>query len=177
MKSLRCNCNREIFTWWDAKVKALGRLPGRQHFEPAEFRQYLAHVFLVDVLPGPQFHYRLHGGYIVDLLGSNFTGKRVGEETYGPYWQTIHDVYLHVAARRLPTATRQRVRHRNGFDVEVEVVHLPLAHDGSHVDMVLGTLERCDSKLSPGHVTVADEPLEWTIIHPDDAMQVAGQAS
>lgn len=173
MKSLRCNCNREIFTWWDGKVRELGCLPGRQHFEPSEFRRYLPHVFLVDVLPGPEFRYRLHGGYIVELWGSNFTGKCVGEETYGRHWPAIHDVYVHVVTRRLPTATRQRVRHLNGFDVEVEVVHLPLARDGRTVDMVLGTLERCDSKLSPGHVAVADEPLEWTIVHPDDAMRAA----
>ncbi len=157
-----------MLDWWNAKRSALGALPGRQHVEPESFKPFLAHVFMTDVEPGPAFRFRLHGGYMVDLWGHNFTGKLIGPETFGTRWRDVHDCYVRTMRGASPIATQEVVRHTSGFDIEVEVIHLPLARNGVDVDMVIGTVERTDRRWEPGMMPPAGTATEWTVLSAAD---------
>jgi hypothetical protein len=152
-----------IHDWWSACRTELGCLPGRQHVEPEKFRPFLSHVFMVDVEPGPVFKFRLHGTYMVNLWGRDFTGKSIGPETFGSRWRDVHECYQRTIRAKAPIATQEVVRHSSGFDIEVEVVHLPLAANGNDVDMVIGTVERTDYRWNRGAMPPEGTAKEWTI--------------
>lgn len=152
-----------ILSWWQSKRLEIGLIPGRQHFLPEEFKSFLSHVFIIDVEPGPQFRFRVHGTYLVDLVRRDFTGKLIGPELFGPGWRDIFDRYQRTVSARSPSVTRQMVSYPSGYDQEIEVVHLPLAKNGVDIDMVIGTVE----KMGIEHEKVSrfgeNAPVDWTL--------------
>lgn len=152
-----------ILDWWNARRREIGALPGRQHVAPEHFKPFIRHVFMTDVEPGPEFRFRLHGSYMVELWGRDFTGKLIGEETFGQRWRDVHECYRRVIQSTIPIATQEVVRHTSGFDIEVEVIHLPLAKNGVDIDMVIGTVERTDHRWPRGSMPPAGTAIEWTV--------------
>ena len=165
MKNLTNNCSRQIYSWWLHKFTELGHLPGRQHFDAVDFKQFLPHVFIVDVEPGPRFRFRLYGSYNYDTWGADATGKYVDASTFGTCWQNVQSVFERVTNNALAIATHEHVTAKNSIEITVEVVRLPLARDGRTVDMVLGTLSRIGKVSSEAFPKNGRDQLIWTIQH------------
>lgn len=126
---------------WQSLRPAPGVLPGRQHFDPMRVPRFLPNVWLIDVVPGPPRRYRLRlvGGAIVD---AGFVGQP-GDFMDDP--RVSADPVAVVATldkvvdtgqpdwRRGPTV----VKH-DKYVERLERVLMPLARDGTHVDMIIG---------------------------------------
>jgi hypothetical protein len=129
---------RKIFKYWTAIHPESG-LPGRQHFDPVDVPDLLAHIRLVDVVgEPPRFRVRLCGGRIRDHFGS-CQRDRYYDEMF-PAFATRPSFRDFMAA----IETHAPQLHRGHCElnpekefIPLERIVLPLASDGKTVDMLL----------------------------------------
>ncbi len=129
---------RQTVEYW-RKIAPDGQLPGRQHVDPVHLKHVLGNVWLVDVVRDPlRFRYRLAGTCIVDYLGHEPTGKWA-DKVIPHFWNTNTGRDLSIAAndgvarwRRGVPSIRRDLNYKT-----VEQVSLPLASNGTLVDIIL----------------------------------------
>lgn len=130
---------RAFFVYWQSKAPP-GQLPGRQHIDPLEIPRLLPHIALYDVVrlnTDFRFRFRLVGTGVAEALGADNTGRFIDEimapDAYGPlhaaYSRLVRDHALQYWQRNLPFANRDFLA--------VQRLALPLAADGSTVDMIM----------------------------------------
>lgn len=129
---------RELFDYWQSIHPESG-LPGRQHLDPMDIPQLLPNVWMIDVKQDPPcFRFRLVGTEIVKAMGRDVTGLSLGE-AYPDYEET--DAYRFHRACALngqPAYRKGGLLSNRGRDrVEAERLYLPLAKDGTTVDILL----------------------------------------
>lgn len=128
---------RRLHEYWKAKSSRDGGLPLRQDIEPADLRDLLPFIMLVDVEQDPpRFRYRLVGTRIVEFNHLEFTGRYLG--TIG--WQDeelLLNAYAEVATERRPLFGYYTWELRSGGLGNCEFVLLPLGDEGGSVTQVL----------------------------------------
>ena len=126
--------------YWRSIRPVAGRLPGRQHLDPLDLPRLLPWLWLIDVQRAPlRFKFRLVGGRLADALGEDPTHRWIDE--VDPEFQTGFGHAHFVAAverheigfYRGPPSQALRKKY-----MVIEWLVLPLAADGSSVDMLLG---------------------------------------
>lgn len=136
----------------DARIAALHRywsdirpgadaMPGRQHLDPADIPALLPAIRLYDVHRDPwRFKYRLVGTELVRVLGHDPTGSWFDDTL-------AKDGGAHSQADLVFVAEGRGISYRRGFPLHFlphkshltsERILLPLARNGSDVDIVLG---------------------------------------
>ena len=138
--NLAVRAHEELFTYWTS-LKKRGRLPGRKHIHPADFKRHLPSVSLINVIRGEDgsvdYRVRLAGTGLYGVYGQEITGKTL-EEAYGPaaeYWRGELDK---VVAAKKPGAGVHSLAWRGLAHMSVVWLRLPLANNGRQVDMILG---------------------------------------
>jgi hypothetical protein len=129
----------EMFAYW-ASLRRDGRLPARSDIDPNRFKRHLPTVSLIDVRPHPtSFRVRLAGTALYGLHGRETTGLeleqvyRASEETV--YWRGELEK---VVADRRPNFGIRSLNPGDTGGLKVLWLRLPLASDGTTVDMLLG---------------------------------------
>lgn len=126
----------QLVAYWRAKRDALGHLPGRADIDPVEMRFALGHLMLVEVERGPRFRHRLIGTHIVERAGYDATGRYLDEIPDAELSARVSESYLAALSTKEPV--RQTLDDIfDGRSTKLELVRLPLAGDGSNVDMIL----------------------------------------
>jgi hypothetical protein len=134
---------RELLAYWQSKLIS-GRLPGRQHIDPTELKpRHLSHLLLLDVLepatPKARRRYRFR------LAGTGFSGI-VGRDVTGLYYDQLgapeHSLTMIramdlIVERKAPVFFAGRLSIPTEEYVRMKRLGLPLAQDGSKVDMIL----------------------------------------
>ncbi len=129
---------RQLLEYWQAKRKALGRLPARSDIDPLEMRFALGHLILADVEHGDpiRFRHRLVGTHIVEHAGYDATGLYIDEVPDNDLSTQVLPSYRRVVATREPVSEHIRGQI-GGRATNLEMLRLPLSTDGQRVDMVL----------------------------------------
>ncbi len=126
-----------VYALWKAKCDD-GKLPGRHDIDPAEMKEYLPYVMLVDVeQPGPRFRYRLVGTGEVGNRGRDPTGMYLEDAYSGLDGGYCDGNYRYVVENAKPLFDSTPEPTTLGNLAQVEAVFLPLAFDGRVVDKVL----------------------------------------
>lgn len=127
-----------VIEYWQS-IAPGDALPGRQHFDPTEIPRLLQDVWLIDVARDPlDFSFRLVGTGVAEYFGSDPTGKRLAdvfdnfEDTFA--YRDFYDV-----------VNLQEPRWGRGIPAlapaskieRLERIYLPLARNGSNVDVIL----------------------------------------
>jgi hypothetical protein len=128
-----------IYDYWRSIAPGAGILPGRQHMDPLEIPKLLPYVWLVDVVGTPRrFRARLMG----TALQRSGTPLRPGVYVDDPIRPELKEKVL--SDFRFAAETRQPVWFRGPANAphiseiyELERIFLPLAADGTNVDMLL----------------------------------------
>ena len=108
--------HEELFAYWASRREG-ARLPCRANIHPAHFKRHLPTVSLIDVLPEPQdYRLRLAGTGLYGVYGREITGK------------TLDEIYNSAAADYW----------RGAAHLSILWLRLPLASNGTDVDMILG---------------------------------------
>jgi hypothetical protein len=129
---------RDLLEYWE-KIAPPGLLPGRQHLSPTDIPALLPRVWMLDVFRQPlRFRYRLVGTAEVRTLGRETTGQWL-DEAHPEFLAdpTLNGRFRFMVETGEPTWRRGPVRW--GHDSEhrlVENCMVPLAADGSHVDII-----------------------------------------
>ena len=129
----------ELFAYW-ASRRENGRLPGRASIHPSHFKRHLPTVSLIDVRRGAgrAYRVRLAGTGLYGVYGGEITGKPLEEaypEAVAAYWRGELDK---VVDGRRPAVGVHNLAWRGAAHVSIMWLRLPLASDGSEVDMIMG---------------------------------------
>lgn len=130
----------EIYEYWCALAPDRP-LPGRQHVDPADIpARLLPSLWLLDVQREPfRLRYRLVGTAIVEAMRADPTGKFL--EDAHPHVKTraeFFERYERVARTGIPSRRRGIAQLWIHADYrEIENLILPLASDGTNVDIIL----------------------------------------
>jgi hypothetical protein len=136
---------RSLFDHW-RRIAPPGLLPGRQHLDPADLVPLLPNIWLLDVVrpaaPPLRWHfrYRLVGTELVRVFGRDPTG-----ELFHEAWPRmaapggVYDHHVAVVDQKRPSFRSGPSLYDGSRDYQsLERILLPLARDGTTVDMVLG---------------------------------------
>src|SRR5262249_21194045 len=132
---------KEVRDYWLAKCAGRA-MPRRADIDPAELRQHLPFLSLLDVLPETKdFRFRLLGTAFAEIIGHNSTGKTV-REVYEPIdrevMQWMLDSYNAVVTSKRPVFKRGSLRAVEKDFIYSEAIHMPLSEDGETVSIVFG---------------------------------------
>jgi hypothetical protein len=129
-----------LYQYWNAR-RGVRPMPSRSDIDPLEMRQWLPRIMLVDVSPiGQQFTYRLVGTQIVDLLGTNPTGRPVETAWPEECVPELLQCYREVVETRAPLFCQQTREWLGDQEPSAWAMRLPLSSDGTEVDMILAYL-------------------------------------
>jgi len=128
-----------IYDYWRRIAPRSGMLPGRKHIDPADIPRLLPYVWLVDVVGTPR---RFRARLIGTALQRSGTPLRPGVYVDDPIRPELKEKVL--SDFRFAAETRQPLWFRGKANAphvseiyELERIFLPLAADGTNVDMLL----------------------------------------
>ena len=118
-----------------------GKLPGRQHLTPEDIPEILPYITLCDVVPqengGRRYRVRLAGTHVVELLGTDPTGKFIDEVLPPKMCAEIIKRYDEVVRTKQPSYQTGELKNAGREHVRFERAAFPLARDGENVDMLI----------------------------------------
>jgi hypothetical protein len=127
---------RRLFAYW-LKKRGERPFPAKAEIDPVEFPYILGYVTLVDVEQAPRrYHFRLDGSILVELSGSDYTGRYLDELPGEEYVAFIKDTYDRVVDSGEP----YRYRKNGLFDQQhfsEETLILPLGDAPPRIDMLV----------------------------------------
>jgi len=141
--------HEELFAYW-ASLKDGARLPGRRDLDPGGMTRLLPTVSLIEVARRDpmDFRMRLAGTGLYGVYGGEITGKSLGDiynTAAADYWRVE---LSKVIRERRPTVGVHNLAWRGASHLSILWLRLPLAANGSEVDMILGY----DAVVGLGHV-------------------------
>jgi hypothetical protein len=143
MASHRDRRLQQFFAYWQDLAQARPGLPDRQSIDPLQMaRSLIPNLFVTEVVyetgNQPRFRFRLLGQEIVDREDTR-PGQFVHELTNDAGLQTLEPHYLDCLNGRiwLRRTSLQWARRQRSFML-YDVLLLPLARDGRHVDAMIG---------------------------------------
>ena len=127
---------RRLFAYWLAK-RGDRPFPAKAEIDPVDFSYVLGYVTLVDVERDPRrYRFRLDGSILVQLSGTDYTGRHLDELPGEEYVAFIKETYDRVVDGAAP----HRYRKDGLFDQQhfsEETLILPLGDNPPAVDMLL----------------------------------------
>lgn len=142
MITLSSSKNQLLLNYWET-LPVLQKIPCRKDVDPINIAPtILPHIFLCSLQYDPfTVKFRLQGTYINGLLGQDYRGKELNEETFGTSAETVKELYRHVADGRAATAAHQRIKSTTGVEILTEVLYLPLLGETDKVEFILGSID------------------------------------
>jgi hypothetical protein len=127
---------RRLFAYWTEKCGS--RLfPGRPDVDPVDFSYVLGYVTLVEVERDPlRYRFRLDGSILVDLSGTDYTGRYLDDLPGAEYVAFIKDSYDRVVESGKPHCYRKRGLFDQQYFSE-ETLILPLGKAPPKVEMLM----------------------------------------
>ena len=130
--------HEELFAYW-ASLRQGARLPARLDIDPGGIKRLLPGVSLIDVRRDPMdYRLRLAGTGLYSVYGGEITGRTLAEvynSAAADYWR---GELGKVVADRRPGVGVHSLAWRGAAHLSVLWLRLPLAANGSDVDMILG---------------------------------------
>lgn len=131
---------RQIHDYWLKIRPGNAALPGRQHLDPTAVPDLLPHFLLIDVTKEPhRFRYRLMGTSVANAFGRDLTGMWLDEAFPDFRGSALEKQMTAVARNAEPSYHKGPLLPSVEKDfLWIERLMLPLARDGSTVDMLMG---------------------------------------
>jgi hypothetical protein len=128
---------RKLYDYWLRKASP-NKLPARHDIDPAEMADFLPHLILRDVQAAPlDFRYRLIGTHISAHLKNDHTNQWMSTLDHQKPPSRIWDNCKQAVETAKPVYPYTPYVGPKKEIVEMEDLILPLARDGTNVDMLL----------------------------------------
>lgn len=129
----------ELHQYWRRKAEAIGRLPARRDVDPVDIPTLLENIWLLDVVGEPRrFRFRLIGGALHRMGIPGKVGTFTDELLPDGNEDAVMVDFHRAVRERKPVWFRGKARVPHATSMfELERLFLPLATDGSTVDMLL----------------------------------------
>ena len=130
----------ELLDYW--RRKRGGRtMPSRADIDPIDLKAHLGNLCLIDVEQNPlRMRYRLIGSNITQKMGRDATGRYYDEIYAGQLLEDVQASFRWIVEHRAPLRTHGQAFYPDKNFYRYEIINLPLADDGTTVNMVLGNL-------------------------------------
>jgi len=129
-----------LLQYWESKRRERA-LPSRADIKPAEMKEYLGWIILIDALPDfGDFRFRMIGTRVSQYFLADATGQTM-REAFAPYGEPV--VNSVIATHRKTARDKVVVRAYGGAGwlgrsfLDFDAIYLPLADDGENVNMIL----------------------------------------
>ncbi|WP_395672463.1 PAS domain-containing protein [Phenylobacterium sp.] len=130
--------HEELLRYWATRRQG-ARLPARRDIDPGGFKRLLPTISLIDVAKDPlDFRIRLAGTELYGVYGREITGRTLGEvyaSGAAEYWRVE---LVQVVKERRPSVGIHNLAWRGASHLSILWLRLPLASNGTDVDMILG---------------------------------------
>ena len=130
--------HEELFAYWASRRQG-ARLPGRRDLDPRDIKRLLPTITLTEVVrPALDFRIRLAGTALYDVYGREITVKMLSDvynSAAADYWRTE---LSRVVESGRPAVGVHNLAWRGASHLSVLWLRLPLAANGTDVDMILG---------------------------------------
>jgi hypothetical protein len=130
--------HEELFAYWAARRRG-ANLPARRDLHPADIKRLLPTLSLIEVARAPlEFRIRLAGTALYDVYGREITGRGLAEvynSAAADYWRAE---LQKVVAEARPAVGVHSLAWRGASHLSLLWLRLPLAANGTDVDMILG---------------------------------------
>ncbi|HXC54654.1 MAG TPA: PAS domain-containing protein [Rhizomicrobium sp.] len=126
--------------YWEQK-RGGRAMPSRADISPAQLKDHLGWVMILDVLPGGRdFRYRLIGTLVTQYFFADSTGRTV-MEAFAPNGEavakSVNGVFRKVARDKIVMRTAGQANWLSEGLEEFEAIYLPLSDDGESVTHIL----------------------------------------
>lgn len=130
--------HEELFAYWASRREG-SRLPCRANIHPSHFKRHLPTISLIDVRDNPRsYRLRLAGTGLYGVYGREITGRTLEDVYSGPaaeYWRVELDK---VVQDKRPSVGVHSLAWRGAAHLSILWLRMPLASNGTDVDMILG---------------------------------------
>ncbi len=146
------NVHLGLFHYWSEKHRGQG-LPAWVDLDPAEIPHLLPYVGLIDVVRGAAgspatLRYKQIGEYLNAFFGRDYAGAEVSAAAVGPLARYFREICEIAVETGRPVYSETDFLLREGMHLFGRRLVLPLATDGTHVDLLLfSTLFDLDGEL------------------------------
>jgi len=124
--------------YWKAKRSATDVIPLRSEFDPADLRELLPNMVVLDVKQEPlRFRYRLVGTRVAEFNSLDFTGLYLGAIGWQEEQQLVQ-ACSDVAASGAPLSGSYTWTLKNGSEGKCEFAIFPFSNDGHAVTQIFG---------------------------------------
>jgi hypothetical protein len=126
--------------YWESK-RGTRAMPARSDISPAQLKDHLGWVMILDVLPGARdFRFRLIGTLVTQYFSVDSTGRTV-IEAFEPNGETVakavNAVFRKVARDKVVMRSAGHAGWLSEGMEEFEAIYLPLSDDGETVTHIL----------------------------------------
>jgi hypothetical protein len=126
--------------YWERK-RGSRAMPSRADISPAQLKEHLGWVMIVEVLPGARdFRYRLIGTLVTQYFSGDSTGKTV-MEAFAPNGEAVakavNAIFRRCARDKVVMRTTGNANWLSEGMEEFEAIYLPLSDDGETVTHIL----------------------------------------
>src|SRR5471032_690214 len=126
--------------YWEQK-RGDHAMPSRADISPAQLKEHLGWVMILEVLPGARdFRYRLIGTLVTQYFSGDSTGKTV-MEAFAPNGlavaKSVNSIFRRVARDKVIMRTAGNANWVAEGMEEFEAIYLPLSEDGVNVSHIL----------------------------------------
>jgi len=126
--------------YWESK-RGSRAMPSRADISPAQLKEHLGWVMILEVLPGARdFRYRLIGTLVTQYFSNDATGKTVMEafaDNGEPTAKLVNSVFRKVARDKVVMRTAGGANWLEDGMEAFEAIYLPLSEDGANVSHIL----------------------------------------
>jgi hypothetical protein len=138
-------------SYWDTK-RGQRAMPARADINPAEMKEHLGWVMLLDALPDfLDFRYRVIGTRVTQYFISESTGKTV-TEVFGPYGEAavngVQAVYRKAARDKVVVRSYGGAGWLDQSFLDFDALAMPLSDDGKTANMVMSVFTFDSAHLS-----------------------------
>lgn len=127
----------ELLALWESRT-AGGKLPARTDFDSIELARFGGRIALIEIEPSTKrFRFRLVGTHITGMLNRDASGQYL-DELYAPgHYELVVSSYNYCIENKRPIRIESQMTHAEKDHVRFEAIDLPLASDGTNVDMIM----------------------------------------
>lgn len=130
---------KAVYAYW-SRVRGGRDVPNRRDIEPADLRQFLPDLFILEPAPEPGTTFRLAGTRLCTLFGRELRAAGF-QRLFAPDVRAqISRICANILAQRTPAALQVSAYGRSAQPVPIEILLLPMTSHSSRADRIFGVL-------------------------------------
>ena len=151
-------CQALIEYWYS--IRGSDTVPSRSDVRPADIRQLLPNVMMLEYRPGGELIFRLVGSAIVDKLGKNFTGMNQLDLFPKAQRAFARQRYVNLLEQPCGLHVHRDMRSRFGAEFVADVVYLPLRDRSGLVSQLIAVAAVAGGGVCERHESASLTPRE-----------------